>query len=218
MNPPKILIAIPMLNTVNVNFLTSLLCLQGNGNTQFAVEIGSLVYMARNKLAARAVEGKYDYILWLDSDMVLPPDVGKRLVQQAMLGRDYVSGLYFKRGLPTHPIIYQDIVWERGEDGIIKHGAEPFMEYPKDQVFQIAGSGLGCCLMKVDIIKQVVSSFMQPPFDPLPALGEDFSFCWRLNKLGIKMWCDSRVKCGHVGEMIFDEDVFIGQQAMNKEE
>ena len=217
MSNAKILIATPMLGTVNANFLTSMMALQGEGHTQYAVEIGSLVYMARNRLAAKAVDGGFDYILWLDSDMIFPSNVIKALMHDARQGLEYVSGLYFRRRLPTEPVICKDVVWERGEDGVIKHGAEPYMDYPRDSIFEIAGSGLGFCLMKVDIVKEVAKQFMMPPFDPMPALGEDFSFCWRLKKLGVPMYCDSSVKCGHAGEVIFDENTFLNQREVVKE-
>jgi hypothetical protein len=36
--------------------------------------------------------------------------------------------------------------------------------------------------------------------------GEDISFCLRVKELGKKMYCDSSVKMGHVGQFVYDED------------
>lgn len=209
---PKILIAIPMLNGVTPEFFTSFLSLQSVGNTKLSVEVGSLTYMARNRLAEKAIDGNFDYVLWLDSDMVIPPDALKRLLADAETGKKYITGLYFKRAFPIAPVVCKDIKWEEDEDtGITNHGAELYMDYPKDRIFRIAGSGMGCCLMKTDLLKEVAVRFKTALFNPLPYLGEDYSFCYRLGQMGVKMWCDSRVKFGHVGTMVYDEEIFLQQ-------
>lgn len=90
MNKPKIMIAIPMLNTLCAEFFTSIMTIKTNGNTQIAVEVGSLVYEARNKLMLKALEKEADYILWLDSDMKFPPDILLKLLEDAEQGMEYV--------------------------------------------------------------------------------------------------------------------------------
>ena len=46
----------------------------------------------------------------------------------------------------------------------------------------------------------------------MPGLGEDYSFCWRVAQIGKKMWCDSRVKLGHVGQHIYTEEDYLKQR------
>lgn len=210
---PKVMIAVPMMGTVRSEFLLSLVSMANPGGAKLAVEANSLVYAARNSLTVKALENGYDYILWIDSDMTFPPEMLLRLLEDAeSMNLDYVSGLYFSRRYPTRPLILKDIQWERDEEtGIIKHGAEMYWDYPEDSVFPIAGSGLGCVLMRTELAMKVAEAFMIPAFDPLPSFGEDYSFCWRLKQLGVKMWCDSRVKLGHVGTMIYDENVYRSQ-------
>jgi len=213
MKEHKVLIAIPTLNTICVEFFNSIMGLKTNGMAQIGIEVGSLVYEARNKLVLKALERECDYILWLDSDMVFTPDVLLKLMEDAELGMDYVCGLYFKRTLPTNPVIAKTITWERdSETGVVNHGAELYLDYPKDQVFEIAGSGFGCVLTKTQLILDAAEQFAMSPFDPLPSLGEDYSFCWRVGKMGRKMYCDSRVKVGHVGTFIYGEDTYLMQK------
>lgn len=212
MNKPKIMIAIPMLNTLCAEFFTSIMTIKTNGNTQIAVEVGSLVYEARNKLMLKALEKEADYILWLDSDMKFPPDILLKLLEDAEQGMEYVCGLYFKRQLPTSPVIAKSITWEQDKNtGIVTHGAELYTDYPKDEVFEIAGSGFGCVLTKTSLILECAEKFATSPFDPLPQLGEDYSFCWRAGMISKKLYCDSRVKVGHVGTMIYDETLYENQ-------
>lgn len=220
MSEPKILIAVPMLSEVKAEFLVSLMGLQTTKNTEMSVKINTLVYSARNHLAYKALDEKFDYILWLDSDMTFKPDTLLKLLADAETGKDYVSGLCFMRSIPTLPVISKKITWERNEETrIITHGSETYKDYPQNQVFEIAGSGLACCLMKTQLIAEIAESFGVSPFQPMPMLSEDYSFCWRMGKLGKKMWCDSSVKCGHIGSYCFTEETYLhGLQLMEQEE
>lgn len=207
---PKILIACPMLQKVDSGFLTSLMGLNHVGQMHFSVEVGSLIYMARNRLAMKAVEGGFDTVLWIDSDMVFDPGLVERLWADMEEGRDFVTALYFRRAIPTLPVISKSVVWVQDEDGV-RHEAEPYCEYPRDAVFEVGGSGLGACMVRTDVIVEAAQRFRTSPFDPLPMLGEDYSFCWRLGQIGKKMWCDSRIKVGHVGQFVYDEGTYIRQ-------
>ena len=217
MTKPKILIAVPMLHECRAEFTVSMLNLMGNlpNTADFAisVKIGSLVYEARNYLAMKAITDECDHILWLDSDMTFTPEDIFLLVEDMDQGMDYVTGLCFSRQLPTNPVIAKEIRWERNEKtGVVTHGADLYKDYPRDQVFEIGGSGMACCLMKTDLLKDVAESFRLSPYYPMPQLGEDYSFCWRLHKLGVKMFCDSRVKIGHIGAYNFNEETYLRQE------
>ena len=50
------------------------------------------------------------------------------------------------------------------------------------------------------------------PFFPLMGMGEDMTFCFRARQAGFKLYCDSRVKIGHIGQKIYDEDSYILQK------
>lgn len=217
MNDPKVLIAIPCMRTVCVEFFDSILHLKNNGNTYVALESSSLVYDARNHLCLKAFEKQCDYIMWLDSDMVFPPETVVELIRIAEEEKaDLVTGLYFKRVFPTQPVLAKQVKWSQGKDGVIDSGAEVYVDYPKDQLFPIEGCGLGCALVRVSTIDEVGARTGMSPFQPLPYLSEDYSFCFRLKQLGKKMLCDSRIKVGHVGNMIFDESTWIGQEREQK--
>lgn len=206
---PKVLLATPVLNTVNAHFHQCMAGLSTRHHVSRTIDIGSLVYMARDRLAGIAAQNDFDYIVWIDSDMVFNPDAIDRLIDRALEGRDFVTGLYFTRRFPMNPVIMKEIIWERQENGTIKHGATPYYDYPKDSLFEVAGCGFGLCITSVEMIGKVVAGFGQPPFDPFPALGEDYSFCWKASKMGFKCWCDSSIKAGHVGEFVYDENVYL---------
>ena len=204
----KVFIAVPMMYKVDSQFMTSMMGLETNGIAKLGVHVGSLVYSARNDLTVQALDGGYEYILWLDSDMVFDSDLLMRLMDDMSYGYEYVSGLCFRKKFPTEPVIAKKLWWKQDENGI-DHGAEVYLDYPENEVFEVAGSGFGCVMMKTQLALEVAERFRMSPFLPLPQMGEDYSFCWRLGRLGKKMYCDSSVKLGHVGSYIFTEEDYV---------
>ena len=203
----KILVALPCMDMVHTIFMRSLLGMDRIGDCRFSITCSSLVYDSRNTLAKQAVNEGFDRVLWLDSDMEFSPDLLKRLSEDMDEGREMVSGLYFKRKAPIKPVIYKELgYWKNGDE--LTPFALPYEDYPKDSIFPIAGCGFGGCLVSVDLIKRVGETFGLP-FSPIMGFGEDLSFCSRVTKLGVEIFCDSRVKMGHVGLGTITEQTFF---------
>lgn len=209
----KTLIAIPCMDMVYTDFMMSLTNIERIGQTFCAVTKSSLVYDARNALAKQAVEGDFDTVLWLDSDIKFQPDLLKRLMAHIENGIDFVSGLYFKRCYPTGPVVFKTIT-QRKEGRELITEALPYDDYPKDQLFEVDAAGFGAVLMKVDLLKKVSDKYGLP-FSPCLGLGEDMSFCWRAKQLGAKLYCDSSIKLRHIGLTTYDESTYMIQQEEN---
>ena len=84
-----------------------------------------------------------------------------------------------------------------------------FPDYPKNALFKVAGSGLAFVLMNTSMIEAVNKKYGYM-FSPIVGMGEDLSFCFRAASLGYDMYCDSRVKVGHIGQVIYNES-FISE-------
>ena len=148
----KILIAIPMTSRIDAEFFGSFLGLRRLGQCKVKMMIDSLIYNARNSLVATAIDGKFDYIMWFDSDMVFPPDTLERLLKDAMEhDLDYVSALCFKRVSPTLPVILDDLYWSQNDQGFINRGCSFYKDYPKDSLFEVAGTGSAVLLIKTNV-------------------------------------------------------------------
>ena len=196
----KTLIAVPALEKM---FSLTAQCLAnirlvGDCETKFA--IGHPVDLARNLLAEYALKNDFDRILWIDSDMTFSPDIMERLGDD-LNEWDLVSGLYFKRTFPAEPVIYKSVTFEPS--------AEVYSDYPKDTVFPIAGCGFGGVLMKTEIMADV----QVPPFKMFDGISEDLSFCLRMK--GKKIACDSRVKLGHIGRLVYTENLYEHPEGNN---
>lgn len=208
----RTLIAIPCMDMVHTNFLKSILGMRKVGEVQFQISCSSLIYDARNGLVKRAIEGGFDRILWLDSDMDFDPDLMERLSADLDEGREYVTALFFKRKAPIKPCIYSELAYIRNENGTLTPIAVCMEDYPQDQVFEIAASGFAATMMTVGLAKRVQEKFGQP-FSPQLGFGEDLSFCGRAKQVGAQMWCDSRIKVGHVGYGVISESTYLSTRS-----
>lgn len=212
----KTLIAIPCGEQIEATFVDCLLQLRPVGDVEVRLLRGSLVYDARNQLMEYALEaGGYDYILWLDSDMTFEPDLLERMME-AIGDKQIITGLCFGRRPPFKPCIFKELRVE--QDGLqITPYIENYFDYPRDQVFEVEACGFACVLMRMDILEAM--SFYGVPFFPIAGLGEDIAFCYRAKKLDIRIWCDSRLKIGHIMRMSVDEgfrDNVITKDTPNK--
>lgn len=194
----KLLIGIPTLDYVHVEFmnsLTRLLMKLKDDGIQFDLDIesGTLVYCARDGIARKAIKEHYTHVLWLDSDMIFHDSILEDLLS---CGEKFVSGIYHARRKGYASTIFKSIEIDK---------VERFDEYPKEP-FMIAGCGFGCVLTSTEILSSVFLHF-GTCFTPLPSLGEDIAFCKRASNLGYKLWCEPTVVCGHIGHIaIYPED------------
>ena len=203
----KTLIATPCMDTQPVGFVQSLLYMHKGDNPTVYFRPNSLVYDSRNIISLTAIEQKYDNVLWLDSDMMFPPNTLLKL--ESYLNNDMdiqmVTGLYVTRHTPVEPVLYEHIAEpQRNPDGYLEKKITSYMDFPRDSFFPVAGCGFGCVMTTTKLLKEVWDKF-GPAFTPFPWAGEDISFCHRVNLLGHQIYCDSSVSCGHIGTYVYTE-------------
>lgn len=200
----KTLIAVPCFDMVHTDFMESFVKLRKPEGTSFTIIKNTMIYDARNIIAMNAIKAGFDRVFWMDSDMKFPPDALEELSADMDTGLDFVTGVYYTRRPPKiKPVIYNELHWEVKEDGKLDTGATNYFDYPENALFEIAAAGFGCCLTSVDLLKRVGEKFGSP-FTPLEAMGEDMSFCFRVMQIGGRMFCNSGIQCGHIGQVAFD--------------
>ena len=200
----KTLIAIPCMDLVHTRFMRSILMLNTNGHEiLYELRSGSLIYDSRNQILDTAKQLNVDRILWVDSDMDLPMDALQTLEADIEAGCDMVSGLYFKRKPPFSPVVFKECCLQKIAPDRLMPTAACYEDYPKDSLFEVEAFGFGCVLMTMEAALKVTGELGMMPFMPAMGFGEDLSFCMRARKVGLKLWCDSRVKCGHIGYKIY---------------
>lgn len=203
----KTLVAVPCMDWVYTDFMQALLRLQGLEGADFAATKNTLIYNARNLIARNAVEKGYDRVMWFDSDVIMPPGAMAQLAADMDTGLDFVTGVYYKRALPTAPVVYSD-VWWRVNQGEAEAGAK-HIESVTGGLFEVGGCGFGCCMTSGKMLKDLVDR-VGAPFTPLIGVSEDLTFCLRAQQAGYKIYCDGRVQCGHIGQYEYKEADYMG--------
>lgn len=202
-NEKIILIGVPCPRKIDVQFLKSYMQLQGLEMCDVMFEQSGTIYAARDNIARYAIEHNYEYVLFLDSDMVLPSDLIYRLLEE---NTDMVTGLYFKRGDKFEPVIFKNL---RTRKGAKQSNVDPITDYPKNTTFEIECAGMGCSLIKTKVFKEVYNKY-HCMHELMSGIGEDFSFFLRARKLGYKLLCNTGIQCGHIADnIIITEDFFI---------
>lgn len=208
----KLMIAVPCMDMVHTLFFRSFAGLRLPHGSEVVISTSSLIYDARNQLARKAVEGGYDRVLWLDSDMVFNPDMVERFMADLDGGLEYVSGLFFSRRAPVRLCVYDVCGVVMSEAGEHTPTVRSFEKLPEEPMFKVAASGLAAVCMSTDLIARIAEQYGLP-FSPVMGFGEDLSFCMRAREQGVDLWCDSRIRLGHVGQAIFDYNAWPGRDA-----
>lgn len=196
----KLLIAVPAHENIHVEFvksLTALVMRLTREEVRFDVvfESGTLVYVARDKLASKAINEGYTHVLWLDADMVFSDAI---LEDLQFSGKDFVSGIYHARRKPYCSCLFEHIDLKN----LSRYDKKP---YPSN-TFEIEGCGFGCVLIATEILNAVMKKH-KTCFLPMQYYGEDIAFCKRARELGYKIYGEPGVVCGHIGhDIIYPED------------
>lgn len=193
----KLLIAIPAMDYVHVEFVRSLLALKDElaasslvQKLEISIESGTLVYIARDKLARKAVREGFTHVLWIDSDMVFTPGIVEDLL---FCGAPVVSGIAVSRRQPFGSCLFSSL-----------HPVERINDFPHE-AFEVAACGFACVLTAVEALKEVLR-VNNTCFTPTPTFGEDVAFCERATALGFKIMAEPSVRLGHIGHLIIYPD------------
>ena len=205
----KLLIAVPTLDYIHRKFVESLTgltkYLESNG-PEFDVHFEgcTLVYISRDNLARKAIEGDYSKVLWLDADMVFEKGIYEKLLYSH---KDFVSAIYRGRHGTHRPCIFEKLEPPERWDNF---------DFPEEPVIrEIKGCGFGCVLTSVDILKTVWNR-NGTCFRPTPLLGEDLAFCKRVSDCGYSMWANLEVPVGHIGQFVIEPYVDMDRQTDGK--
>lgn len=190
----KILIAIPTSREIDIQCAASLIGMKRKGKIGVFAPQSYAIDASRNLIVEHALEIGYDYILWVDSDMILPKNTLLRLLSH---NKDIVSGVY------SYKVI-------NGENAVVKRYSKTEEDTYEDvslkeiretkELMLVDGIGFGCVLTKVNIFNKIE----QPWFKYEKDLGEDIFFCRKAQETGIEIFVDPTVKAGHVGQVNYN--------------
>lgn len=147
----------------------------------------------RIEVVKRAQQEGYEWLLFIDDDVFVPKDVFQQMLK---LKKDIVTGIYWTKTPNEAPVIFE------------KEGGGPWFDFPMDETFQVAGSGLGVCLINMKVFdafdKAGLEYFKENWIMDLGngkkvncPIGEDHYFFHHARKLGFEVWADGGILCDH---------------------
>ena len=206
----RIMVAVPSREYIDVDSVRCIYKLEKdamlNPDIELNVELiaGTVIHDMRFSMAQIAIESKYDYILWVDSDMVFGSGVLYDLLEA---DKDIVSAVCYMRKAPYEPCIYKKM---RMGATLEEDEIEKYLDFPEG-VFEVEACGMAMCLMKVVVLEDIITKVGQP-FFPIRSdhrtLGEDLSFCYNARRSGHKIWATSKPNVGHIGKMNVDAESY----------
>lgn len=151
---------------------------------------------ARNVGCQKVLENNFEWLFFLDDDVIPPNDTILRLMSHK---QPIVSGLYYRRNLPIVPVMLRNV----------EGGREWIQQYNIPELLEVDFVGAGCLLVHNSVLRSL------PPLSArchwfewrvdrmdLPdreRMSEDFTFCQHARNHGYKILVDTSIQCRHCG-------------------
>lgn len=188
---PKITMLMPSYGKVEPETMISALVMSLNApDLLCAIRNKNLMYVdrARNELVKESLDDESTHFLWLDSDMLWPPDMIRRLVEH---NKPVVGANYFTK-------MTAQMVPGNFADG---HKIARLTELPVGLV-PCDCLGMGACLIEKDVFLKMREHYKDERWfrcgDDNDFFGEDNWFFYRLKQMGIPVYLDGDLNCGHL--------------------
>ena len=164
--------------------------------------------MARNRIAADALNARYDFVMMVDNDIALPTDALRNLLEHDV---DFAMGYYlnrYSRGENRYTTLYKP-GW-----GWTMFDAAELKQLREQGTYRIPvkGGGMGCALLRTSVFEglqfpwfkwtdidheEYLAQDAYSCTDKFQSGGEDINFCNSCHDAGIEIIADTRVACGH---------------------
>lgn len=187
----------------------------------FFIIQGSALVMQRNEAVQRM---RGDWLIFIDDDMTWEPSDIQQLIEDAQENDlDMVGGLCFRRGEPYNPTLYMREAPTAGRYN--------FLESWDSDIVEVDATGMAFVLIRLRVFERIAAwnnelfpsaaerAASDPPdyFRWYGGLGEDLRFCQDAKAAGCRIFVDTRVKIGHVGERSIGHKQFLEELAMRDE-
>jgi hypothetical protein len=170
--------------------------------------IGNQIARQRQDALRNFEQMNCDWMLWIDSDIVVTPQAFQLLWENRdAIERPVISGVYFVTMEPNQtlpapaPCIFTIVEGENGRSNA------PVHPLPENQLISIDVAGLGFTLMHKSVAKKLRESYGETTFQITidnNHISEDVSFFYKLKDLGIPVHAHTGAYVQHMKRFSFD--------------
>lgn len=161
--------------------------------------------VARTQAAIQCLNGGYQFLFFLDSDILAPKDCIPRLMAHRL---PIVSGLYHQR-FPTWTGVtgdYMPCMFNEVRDAQGNLGKQAITDYKPGSLIEAHYVPGGCLLVHRTVFERMTQAGIKRFFEwtlqvdsvpPGTGRSEDFEFCARARSLGFKCFVSTDIICTH---------------------
>lgn len=159
-------------DTANITAINSIInMVRRDGDSFPALMAGTKGFEVRQSAVNRFLSSDYDFMLFLDSDMVFAPDTLELLRSHCL---PYVTGAYLRRQVPPAPVWFD-------YDEADQWPRKPATTVP-DKLTRVSASGWGCVL-----VHRAVFDAVRPLLKGQPEILEDCMAWWPFDHLTVAL-------------------------------
>jgi hypothetical protein len=164
---------------------------------QRSVAVGNFIPAQRELIMEDALAQNFDFLFFVDDDIVLPSNALELLLQTAEADPNaaVVGGLYYSRD-SSRPIAVAD--WSSNDTS-----SAHIPGFTTQTAAEVAGVGFGCALLRVAAARTFTAPYfpahiyIERHAHRVRQCDEDYLYCERVRKAGFTVRLDARVRCNH---------------------
>jgi GT2 family glycosyltransferase len=189
----KICLGIPCVGTVRIETLLSVVAILNSTphDIYVAWREGAYIEQNRTRLIQTAIEQKCEKLFFLDSDIMVEPNVINKLLAH---NKPFIAANYNHRSFPLRSNVK---FMENGE----------FIAVPElpHELFKCAAVPTGAMLIDIPTVQKIPHPWFDLEYfeDGSLRIGEDVYFCLKAIEHGYEIWCDPLIEIGHIGTFTY---------------
>lgn len=189
----KICIGIPCNRAIRPKTVLSLLEMVAFSDYSYYFVIATEGYTIsenRNYIATHAINNGCTHLLFIDDDMVFPPDTLERLLNHQ---KEIVGVVYHSRKFPPEPTV------------VLENGSVLKSENIPKEPMKCQHVGTGIMLIDLNVFKKIDRPWFTTETHETgwTLVGEDAFFCTQARNKGIEVWCDPTLDIKHIGDFLY---------------
>ncbi|MDR1544442.1 MAG: glycosyltransferase family 2 protein [Prevotellaceae bacterium] len=149
---------------------------------------------SRNIAAQKCVKENYDWLLFVDSDTILPTNFLRKVIFESEAKNiKIISGWYFSKDIKNLTTHCLPINVDFKEENKIK-----IFDVQNETPMEVAAAAMGCCLIDSEVF---FTNMQSEPFQTQIGNSSDIYFFLKYAK-EIKKYVIPSLKCGHIAKII----------------
>lgn len=207
---PRVFIGVPMIGHVHPQAYLSHLSLSKPPGTAIAGVVRSMPDYARNSLVEQALKFGYDYIFFLDDDMVPEPDLLVHLlkIMESDSSISVLSPFAYRRLPPYLPCVFR----------LRQDGKYDPIDSRDEGIIDVDATTMASTLVRSSVFRSVSFPWFEFKDGGEIRFSEDITFCRKVKEAGLRICVDTNRECLHISDnLLVGRDLYEAHSRLTRE-